>query len=65
MSEEFSCALCFGPAEELALVQEEFIVGVDAYGEAWENHFLTFHCSTCDQEFCIDLDPKKIMERAR
>jgi hypothetical protein len=49
----------------LKITDEESIVGVDAYGVGWEMYILTFFCCNCDQEFCIDLDPPQIMERAK
>ena len=65
MSEEIFCPFCSAPAHMLKITDEESIVGVDAYGVGWEMYILTFFCCNCDQEFCIELDPPQIMERAR
>ena len=65
MSEEIFCPFCSAPAHMLMITDEESIVGVDADGVGWEMYILTFFCCNCDQEFCIELDPPQIMERAR
>ena len=62
MSEEISCVFCSAPAHMLMITDEESIVGVDADGVGWEMYILTFFCCECETEFCIDLDPNKIME---
>ena len=62
MSEEISCPFCEALPHMLMITDEESIVGVDADGVGWEMYILTFFCCECEREFCIDLDPNKIME---